>query len=195
MPITDKTYTTHCCHFLCIQSVRFQPSSQQRSGVWGNKDGLFSNAYELNTARWFWKECRAFPLLMWACVQCVDVLKQIAGDDRDTEHQLRAPSHYSQIQVTQKYTHTHTHTHTQRLFVATEVTSWRSWPPRAEHLKTFSVLCVYELTTKISIILFMCCFVSENCNCSSAIRLSSSSHPSTAPPAAGFTHVQLRQDM
>lgn len=26
-------------------------------------------------------------------MQCVDVLKQIAGDDRDTEHQFRVPSH------------------------------------------------------------------------------------------------------
>lgn len=40
-------------------------------------------------------------------MQCLDVLKQIASDDRDTEHQSRAPSHSSQIQVT----HTHTHTH------------------------------------------------------------------------------------
>lgn len=114
MPITDKTYTTHCCHFLCIQPFRSQPSSQHHSGVWGNKDSLFSDGYELNAARWFWKECRAFPFLMRACVQCVDVLKQIAGDDRDTEHQFRAPSHYSQIQVTQKYTHTRTHSETHR---------------------------------------------------------------------------------
>lgn len=42
---------------------------------------------------------------MWACVQRADMLKQIAGDDRDTEHQPRKPSHHSQIQVTQN-THT-----------------------------------------------------------------------------------------
>lgn len=33
-------------------------------------------------------------------MQCVDVLKQIAGDDRDTEHQLTAPANYTQTQVT-----------------------------------------------------------------------------------------------
>lgn len=42
---------------------------------------------------------------MWACVQRADMLKQIAGDDRDTEHQPRKPYHHSQIQVTQN-THT-----------------------------------------------------------------------------------------
>lgn len=43
-------------------------------------------------------------------MQCVDMPKQIASDDRDTEHQSRVPSHYSQIQVTQN-THTHANTH------------------------------------------------------------------------------------
>lgn len=32
---------------------------------------------------------------MWAYVQCVDMLKQIAGDDRDTEHEFLLPTHYS----------------------------------------------------------------------------------------------------
>lgn len=49
---------------------------------------------------------------MWACVQCVDMLKQIASDDRDTEHQSGAPSHCSQIRVTHN-TQNHTRTHIQ----------------------------------------------------------------------------------
>lgn len=44
---------------------------------------------------------------MRACVQCVDVLKQIAGDDRDAEHQFSAPSLNRQIQVTHTDTETH----------------------------------------------------------------------------------------
>lgn len=35
-------------------------------------------------------------------MQCVDMLKQIASDDRDTEHQPRVPSHHSQTRFTQK---------------------------------------------------------------------------------------------
>lgn len=91
MPITDKTYTTHCCHFLSVYTHSGSSQSVNNAVLCEVIEKSLSTERSMVIS----KGMRSFffPFLMWACVQCVDMLKQIAGDDRDTKHEFWLPTH------------------------------------------------------------------------------------------------------